>query len=269
MQAAIVPPSSMALQIRMQWWRDALDEIYDSKKDDENVSAFAKGLSISCWNSPVVRALSVAHAQSNFTRRFLERLIDAREADLELNQYKRMEDTLIYAEETVSSILYLNLESLGVREEAADQVAWYAGIGIGLATALRATPFRLQYGEIPLPASIIAPNFSYDALVLASLEQQKSGGGSIALSEANAQVWDEAVRHMAHVASNHLIQAQDLQSQVPRAARGALLPVVPALYYLSQLKEAKFNLFDPGLNDPTKRLNLLLMLGRTWLTGVF
>lgn len=88
-------PASLALQMRMQWWRDALDEIYHRTVP---VSRKTNDLSVSCWHNPVVRALFVANQQSNLTRRFLERLIDAREADLHLNQFNTMEDVVAYAE---------------------------------------------------------------------------------------------------------------------------------------------------------------------------
>ena len=263
-------PTSLALQMRMQWWRDALDEIYQTPK--QHASPLGRSLSISCWHSPVVRALHVAHQQSNLTRRFLERLIDAREADLDLNQYSTMEDSIAYAEESVSSLLYLNLECMGVRDDQADEVASHAGVAIGLLTALRATPFRLQHGEIPLPASLFPSKFPYDDLVRAMSLNDKSDdtNSAITLTEANAQIWDEAIRHMAEVASEHLVRAQELQGQVPRQGRTAILPVVPAFHYLSRLRDVEYNLFHPALmNDESKRLQLLLFLGRTWLTGVF
>lgn len=151
-----------------------------------------------------------------------------------------------------------------MRDDVADVVASHAGVGIGLATALRATPFRLQHGEVPLPASLFPKDFPYHEMV-----RTMSSTPEEDVDNANTQIWDEAVRYMAQIASNHLSKAQDLQSQVPRKGRAALLPVIPAVYYLSRLKEANYNLFASELADQSKQLKLLLLLGRTWLTGVF
>lgn len=113
-------PSTVALQMRMQWWKDALGEIYgdDDILDEESTAsskpALQKNLSISCWNSPIVRALHHAHEQVGFTRRFLDRLIEARAMDMQVEQLATLDESINYAEETVSSLLYLTLESVNV-----------------------------------------------------------------------------------------------------------------------------------------------------------
>lgn len=107
--APLETSTTLALQMRMQWWRDAVAQVYGDEP-----SGSSSALSISCWQSPVVRALAEATTRSNLTRRFLERLIDAREGDLEMNQYKTMQQAIEYAEDSVSSLLYLSLECAGV-----------------------------------------------------------------------------------------------------------------------------------------------------------
>lgn len=106
-------PSVIMLYMRMQWWRDALSEIYGDVV--ERPQGAVSDLSISCWESPVVRAIYRAHDEHNLTRRFLERLIDAREYDLDKNQYSSLQEAAQYAEDTVSSLLYLSLECVKVR----------------------------------------------------------------------------------------------------------------------------------------------------------
>jgi NADH dehydrogenase [ubiquinone] 1 alpha subcomplex assembly factor 6 len=131
--------TTIALQIRMQWWREALHEIYSvnndgdhhddsnnntmSKKSDNNAESAARLLSaaasllsssISCWKSPIVRALCEANREKKLTKRFLERLIDAREMDINTKQLATLKDASLYAEETVSSLLYLTLECTNV-----------------------------------------------------------------------------------------------------------------------------------------------------------
>jgi NADH dehydrogenase [ubiquinone] 1 alpha subcomplex assembly factor 6 len=104
---------TLALQLRLQWWSDAIRQIYGEKIERSSDPSLAN-LSLSCWESPIVRALDVVNREMNFTRRFLERLIEARELDLELNQFGTMEEAATYAEKSVSSLLYLSLECFGV-----------------------------------------------------------------------------------------------------------------------------------------------------------
>lgn len=277
-QQSLDTPTSLALQMRMQWWRDALNEIYD-KHDDETASnskqrkknrtgIMALNLSISAWHNPVIRSLAMAQRESNLTRRFLERLVDAREADLDSSQYSTMDEAIQYAEDSVASLLYLTLECTGVRDDAADEVALHAGIAIGLLTALRATPFRLQHGEVPLPASLFTRDFPFSELVRSSMSSNDQNS-EITWTETNARIWQEAVLHMVSVATHHLVNAQERQGQVPRQGKSALLPLVPAMYYLDQLQRSNYNVFDPALNEQSKRLSFLLLLGRSWLTGVY
>jgi len=105
--------ATVALQLRLQWWNDSIRQIYGEEKQSGADPSLAN-LSISCWESPIVRALYHVNSEKNLTRRFLERLIDAREHDLELDQFAKMEDATRYAEKSVSSLLYLSLECFGV-----------------------------------------------------------------------------------------------------------------------------------------------------------
>jgi hypothetical protein len=89
-----------------------------------------------------------------------------------------------------------------------------------------------------------------------------------------------AVVEMADMALFHLHRARAHQSHVPKGGRMALLPAVCGLHYLNSLKECNYNVLHPSLlggnNDASlerverkRRLNLMFLLGRTWLTGTF
>lgn len=143
-----------------------------------------------------------------------------------------------------------------VRDDAADEVASYAGIGIGLTTLLRATPYRLVHDEIPIPADLIRPNFPY----------RKLFGEENTLGEPEETEWNEAVEQMAAIANAHLQQAREIQSQVPRAARSVLLPMVPSLFFMERFNAAQRNLLDPALLEP-KHQYLMLRLAKSWLFG--
>jgi NADH dehydrogenase [ubiquinone] 1 alpha subcomplex assembly factor 6 len=278
--------SSIALQMRMQWWRDALATIYDDDKSgspgsgSSPKSSFAQSLSVSCWHSPTVRSLFRAVNERSLTRRFLERMVDARESDLETNQPDTVQEMVDYAEETSSSLLYLALECAGIRDDASDATASAAGVGIGLTTSLRATPFRLLHGEVPLASELFPGRFDYRE-ILRELEERNDedkdddataarGSGGVTYDSESALVWQEAARHVAHEAMLHLRHAHESQRQVPRSGRACLLPVVPAVHYLSQLEAARHHVWHPSLLQPgpRSRLSLLTGMGRTWLTGV-
>ena len=108
--------ASMALKIRVQWWRDALSQIYgeEGSSDGADNQGVMSGMASSCWNNPVVRVLDHAVQEKMLTRRFLERLLEAREEDLDVRQVETFQDVMAYAEATQSSLFYLSLETADV-----------------------------------------------------------------------------------------------------------------------------------------------------------
>lgn len=67
-----------------------------------------------------------------------------------------IKDMESYAENTASSVLYLQLESLGLKDVNADHAISHIGKMIGIATFLRSVPFHLSQRRLVLPAEITA-----------------------------------------------------------------------------------------------------------------
>ena len=143
-----------------------------------------------------------------------------------------------------------------MRQDRADEVASYAGIGIGLTTLLRATPYRLVHDEIPIPAELLRPNFPYKQLF----------GEEHSLGEADEAEWLAAVQQMTETAEAHMDRAKQMYPQLPRAARPVFLPMIPSMQFLERLVGSEHNLMNAKLHEPL-HLQLLLRLGRSWLTG--
>ena len=139
-------------------------------------------------------------------------------------------------------------------------VAYHAGIGCGLVTAVRGARFRLARGECAIPKELIPVKFPYHKF---NTDDPKS-----ALSEEEHALSRTSVKEMVHMASFHLTEARELQSDIPKHARPCFLPVVPAIHFLSKLEKANYDIFDDSLLEPDN-LTILGLLGRTWLTGVF
>jgi hypothetical protein len=71
-----------------------------------------------------------SESQVQLDSSLLERLIDVRESDLDVNQYKTMADAVAYSEESAS--LLSTFSGMHRVDDEADIVASHAGIGIGL-----------------------------------------------------------------------------------------------------------------------------------------
>lgn len=71
-------------------------------------------------------------------------------------QFMTIKDMEKYAENTASCLLYLQLESLNVRDVNADHIVSHIGKAIGISTLLRALPFHASQKRLILPAEVTA-----------------------------------------------------------------------------------------------------------------
>lgn len=232
--------SALALQLRVQWWRDAVASIYETTPIE----------------NPVVLALAKANDKFTLTRHFLDRIIDAREADLEIHQYQTVAALAHYAESTVCSLLYLTVECLEADIHAADEMAYHAGVGVGITTALRGTPYLLSNKEMPIPVELLGETFR--------ITEEDN------IEESD--IFREACKQLSYVATEHFVRARQVQGSLHSSQRPVFLTMLPSINYLSKLEQKRYNVFDAtamSAGSGSDRLSLLLLLGRSWMTGVY
>ncbi|XP_078789097.1 NADH dehydrogenase (ubiquinone) complex I, assembly factor 6 isoform X2 [Oryzias latipes] len=134
--------------MRMQFWKTALDDIYRDEPP----------------NQPVGTELWKAVKKHNLTKRWLLRIVTEREKDLDDRAYRTLQELETYAEKTHSSLIYLLLECLGVRDVHADHAASHIGKAQGIVTCLRAIPYHSSRRKVYLPMDIcmLARSFSHN-----------------------------------------------------------------------------------------------------------
>ena len=154
-------------RMRLMWWRQAIEQGRAGKPPDH----------------PVAQALAQAQAQHSLSFRFLEQLLDAREADLETKQPADLRQLLSYCERTAGALQVggqtfiplapagappqhehphlpcasqlLGLECAGVVDnEQAELAAVHVGCALGLATLLRGTAYHASKGCTYIPADV-------------------------------------------------------------------------------------------------------------------
>jgi len=275
--------ATLASRLRMQWWRDAVAEMYEEKDGDDEPSKpfeaspsgfLAQTYSASRKHNPIVRELTRASDDVKLTRRFLDRMIDAREHDLDVSQYDTMRDLVYYGEATSSSLIYLALECCDVRDGKADEVASRIGASLGIITALRSLVYRANFGEIAIPSEIMTKH-NVPVQFLLNPPDRFSGAELSPQEKVADEALKAAVREMAQVAGAYLSEARKMQSGVPKGGRAALLPGVGCLSFLTKLNGVDYDLFhedliaQDGLSSRLGRLGNTFSLTRAWLTGVF
>ena len=125
-------------QMRLQWWRDSLAEMLAGRPRAHEVG----------------RPLAAAIAAYGLDPALLERLIDARERDMEAEPPADLAALLDYARGTSSTLTELALEVLGRPEPAVREAGRALGIAWALLGLVRAVPFHAAQRRLYLPTSL-------------------------------------------------------------------------------------------------------------------
>lgn len=165
------------------------------------------------------------------SRQWLNRMIDSRESILGDKPHNTVSDLEEYAEKSISSTLYLILQSMGVQSVVCDHVASHIGKLQGITNLIRGIPFNASRGRVYIPSELMAKH-------KVSQESVARGKGDL----------KEVVYDIACTAHQHLVKARSLQKDTPSDVRTVYLPAVASSAYLEKLRHADFNVFDGRLH---------------------
>lgn len=233
--------NAMGARMRLQWWREQVEGAYGGR------GAAAH---------PIAVGLRAAVAECALSRVWLDRMVDAREADLDGAEPPPSLEALVdYSDRTAGSLLRLSVECAGGDADAADEACAAGGVGLGLAVLLRGTPHHVATeGRLRLPR---------DALEVRGVAVGKVVGGDP--DAAASPELAEAAADVAHVARQFVARAR---AAAPGGAAGAaLLPLVPADRWLRRLAAADHRLFADALAHGGERplWTQLELLKARWL----
>ena len=219
--------------IRLQWWRDAIAEIYAGKERRHQV----------------VQPLAAAVRRHGLSREHFDRLLDAREQDMSPEPPADLPALVAYAHGAAGSLGFLAVEILGapgtrpprfgpdVAVAAAAASAWTAHALVGL---LRAVPYHARQHRLYLPQSLLAEHLVAPHALL----DLHPGPG---LSAVARRIATEAER---------ILDMRRLAPRPPKPLAAAFLPATLAHADLRRLRRADYDPFDSRLQQPTP--------GRAW-----
>ena len=210
----------IAGQIRLQWWRDAIAELYEG-----HIRAHE-----------VVQVLAETVRAHDLPRELFDGLIDARENDLIEAPFAGMEALEAYCDATSGNLMRLALRILGARDSF-DDAAQGFGIAYALTGLLRAIPFHARAGRLMLPASLV------------SKEEIFAGKGGAKLSSAMGLIAERARTHLKMVRIR----------RIPRRFLPALLPAVLAPLCLKTMMRPGFDPFRDSTEIPIHRRQMAML----------
>lgn len=204
----IIAASEPAIgEIRLQWWREALDPARTTAHT----------------GSPVADALRAAAERHDLSRARLDDMIEARSLDLsgEVLADDAALRAYLWTSEGVPFALAARMLSSNLPAEHADAAAAACGHAYGLARLLLGLPRALSLGRMPLPQSRLdAAGLTGEEL----LAGETSAGVAGLLAELHGECRAALVTSRQHVAN------------VPREIRAAFLPLALVEPYLRALE---------------------------------
>ncbi|MBP5856048.1 squalene/phytoene synthase family protein [Marivibrio halodurans] len=229
-----VVSEAMLGEIRLQWWREALDGIEDGNPRRHEVVL------------PLAGAIDAMRPD----RALFDALIDARARDLDEGTIETLEDFEDYARATNGGLIRLAQQMMGVPETAASRAAADAlGIAHALVGQVRALPFHLAGKHMMLPRAVLEEAGATEDILFAAKPHE-------AIARAVAPLLERA--------EGHLREARALRRSVPGEATPAFLAAPIAAAHLKQLRRAGGDPFDGRLaNPPVSRALRVAWAART------
>jgi phytoene synthase len=221
----------MAGLIRLQWWRDAIDEIYEGAVRRHDVA----------------QALAATIKARSLPRDMFDILIDARESDLDETPFADLDQLEAYADATSGGVMRLALRILGAGD-ARDEAAQQAGIAYALTGLLRALPFHAARRRLMLPVQMLKH-------AGVSPEDVFAGRASAGLNAVLRDIAEHAHAQLT-AAKKHPVQRRFLP---------ALLPAASVPIYLDVVTGAGFNPFRDVTEVPVYRRQIAML--RAMLRG--
>jgi NADH dehydrogenase [ubiquinone] 1 alpha subcomplex assembly factor 6 len=219
-------------RMRLQWWRDRLDDIYAGTPPKH----------------PVAEPLAWAVARFAVPRTVLEDLIAAREDDLAAAPPADLAALEDHARRTAAPVVSLALRVLDQDHGPAAAAAADAALAQALTGTLRAVPFHLRAGVVRLPGDLCRAA----GLDLDRLRDRGPSGQEAALSAVISRIADRAGEALT-AARRH---------RVPRRALPALLPARLAARDLKRLERAGFDPFAGTMLRVDGLRPLVLLMAR-------
>jgi phytoene synthase len=210
-------------EIRLQWWREALEAARDGHPR----------------NHPAAIGLAEIFARAAPPFELFEQLLDARSGAASGEPFPDLAALESYAQSTSANLMQIAAHVLDV-DANVEEVTREAGIAYGLASILRTLPYHARRGRTFLPADLLVAE---DLTVAGAM----SGRDTIALK----RVTDKVVS----AARTHFRRAREMP--LPGRVAAAVLPAAMVPLHLARIRRA--DAMAPPRDFSTVRRQLVLL----------
>lgn len=200
-------------QIRLQWWRDAVEECHAGTPRRHEVV------------TPLAEAVQRCH----LSRDLMDRLVEVRERDLDDAPPATLDELLVYCNDTAGTLAGIALGVLGVEDVRVLGAGRKIGQAWALIGLLRASAFLARSARTMLPTD----RCDAHGLVMRDYRELRDHAGLRAV--------------VAELAGRAEALLQEAAGVRLRAAAPVLLQASLARGHLKRLRAVEYNVFDPRL----------------------
>jgi phytoene synthase len=214
---------AMVGEIRLQWWRDALQ---GEARGDVRAN-------------PVAAALDDTIVRFRLPRQALVDLIDARVFDLYDDLMPTLNDLEGYCGETSSRLIRLaSIVLADGQDPGGADAAGHAGVAYAVTGLLRAFPWHARSGQVYIPQDILARH----GVVREDIIKGRGGPGLLA-----------ALADLRAVARRHAQQVRTLKGSIPPEVRPAFQALALVEPYLKAMERRYYDPFTSAVDLPQWR----------------
>ncbi len=216
--------------IRLAWWREALDEIYSGKQVRKH---------------EVTRPLQELVNETGLPREFLEKIIDAREQELNLITPANIEALKQYIDATSTSLLLASLYIVGIKDKPATDIAYHIGTAYSLVGIMRAARWNAGKRYILFPKDMLDKN---------NITEDDIAEGR------NLDKTKIIVQQLCDNVEINLRQAYILRKNLPAEALPVYLHTTLARFFLNNIIRNDYDLFYKDLEKGKLKILLKIFL---------
>ena len=223
----------MAGYIRLQWWRDAIAEIYEGKPVKHR--------------HEVASALYEVVCDTGVSKHLFDDLIDAREADIDFKNPKNLDELNKYCVKTSSKLFNLLLAVAGINCHVANEAAYHAGISYAITGIMRSMKYNAYYGRSMLPQDLM----DKEGVSLDDIMKGK-----------NIERTKPIVRVLCDKAEVNLNHTRTLIKGTTDKAKSIFLPLSIVDTFLKRIKKYDYDLFNSNLEGNILSVQLKIYMSK-------
>ena len=209
----------MSGYVRIQWWRDAIGDIYNDN--------------INKHNNDIINALYLVVKQTSIEQILFENLLDAKDSEMDSKAYESIDQLKQSILDNYFNLYKLLLASVGINDKESLDIICYGVTACELTNILRFAKYNAFHNKIIFPQDLME---QYNIT-----ENQIYNGSNIDATKKITKI-------LCDEADGYLIKYNKYYEQLSDLSLDIMLPIALSSKYLRVIKKYDYDIFNYDLN---------------------